>query len=326
MRVPVYNKSAACDKADPFPRDGGPCYDRRKCLAELERRGQGRQDASRLAALFRNTSMLVLGDSVNLYRAKRLERAGLQRNCGEGLGRAEAEAKGKGVCYHPHNNFVHTWCASEARREKFSQRRDFDVVFWNYGGHSIASTLLPARPITVPGPRGPIQIGTLTTSQEYKEGLETCAKVVSRGIPMQNRLRPHERRVFAELRGTPRRRRATWATKQNDPMYDMQMTSVGVQTLRTHERAMAARLMGQTILDPQNDGLCACTAKGDGRALRRHGPANAGAPRRFGELPAQARRADRICEQVELTTHNLVHVTSQWGGPWGGGVPPVRSQ
>ena len=78
--------------------------------------------------------MLVLGDSVNLYRAKRLERAGLQRNCGEGLGRAEAEAKGKGVCYHPHNNFVQTWCASEARREKFSRRRDFDVVFWNYGG------------------------------------------------------------------------------------------------------------------------------------------------------------------------------------------------
>ena len=69
VRVPVYNKSAACDKADPFPRDGGPCYDRRKCLDELERRGQGRQDASRLAALFRNTSMLVLGDSVNLHRA-----------------------------------------------------------------------------------------------------------------------------------------------------------------------------------------------------------------------------------------------------------------
>ena len=68
VRVPVYNKSAACDKADPFPRDSGPCYNRRACLAELEKRGQGRQDASRLAALFRNTSMLVLGDSVNLYR------------------------------------------------------------------------------------------------------------------------------------------------------------------------------------------------------------------------------------------------------------------
>ena len=47
-------------------------------------------------------------------------------------------------------------------------------------------------------------------------------------------------------------------------MYDMQMTSVGVQTLRGHERA-TARLMGHTVLDPQNDGLCACTAKGDGR-------------------------------------------------------------
>ena len=40
--------------------------------------------------------------------------------------------------------------------------------------------------------------------------------------------------------------------------------SVGVRTLRTHERDMARRT-GQTILDPQNDGLCACTAKGDGR-------------------------------------------------------------
>ena len=41
----------------------------------------------------------------------------------------------------------------------------------------------------------------------------------------------------------------TWATKQNDPMYDMQMTSVGVQTLRTHERA--ARLMGHTARRPR---------------------------------------------------------------------------
>ena len=68
VRIPILNESAACDRADPFPRDGR-CYDRRKCLDELERRGQGKQDASRLAALFRNTSMLVLGDSVNLYRA-----------------------------------------------------------------------------------------------------------------------------------------------------------------------------------------------------------------------------------------------------------------
>ncbi len=264
VRIPVVNKSAACDRADPFPRDGGPCYDRRACLAELERRGQGRQDASRLAALFRNTSMLVLGDSVNLYRAKRLERAGLQRNCGEGLGRAEAEAKGKGVCYHPHNNFVHTWCASEARREKFSQRRDFDVVFWNYGGlHRLH--LLPARPITVPGPRGPIQIGTLTTSQEYKEGLETCAKVVSERYPNAKIVYVLTNDVCSQNFAGPYAAAArTWATKQNDPMYDMQMTSVGVRTLRTHERAMA-RSMGHTVLDPQNDGLCACTAKGDGR-------------------------------------------------------------
>lgn len=264
LRLPVHDTSDTCDKADPFPREGSRCYDRHECMLELEKRGQAKQDTGRLAALFRNTSMLVLGDSVNLYRAQRLEREGVKRNCGEGLARADAEAKGKGVCYSPHNRVMDTWCTSSEKRARLSQRRDFDVVFWNYGGlHRLH--LLPARPSSVPGRHGPVTIGRLTTSQEYKAGLEQCAKVVSDRYPTAKLVYVLTNDVCAQNFAGPYAAAARrWSTKRDDPLYDMQMTSVGVRTLRTHERAVA-RAAGHTVLDPQNDGLCACTARGDGR-------------------------------------------------------------
>ena len=162
------------------------------------------------------------------------------------------------------------WCASEAKRDALSPRRDFDAVMWNMEGlHHLH--LLPARPETARN--GKTTVGTLTTAAEFAESLSECAAVISTRFPRSRVFYSLTNHVCAsKFTGKYAAAANAWAAKTADARYDMQMTSVGVATLREAERVAAAR-SGQAILDPENDGLCECTARGDGRHFTDADPA-----------------------------------------------------